>query len=160
MKNYFIITFFLLFIASTFSFAQVDSSDLMNSIKQVGKQQKRLEKRQKKVQRSNRKLEKQQQRLNRQNRKLNKENKRSNKEMREMEREQKRLEEAKTDSTKGTSLYNLRKLIFPNRFNEKSVFATLFEEQNTLIELNRKSQIVNRTSHEINIKIHQLYKFC
>ncbi len=75
MKKYLSITVFLVFIASTFSFAQVDSSDLMNSIEQVGKQQKRLEKRQKKVQRSNRKLEKQQKRVNRQNRKLNKESK-------------------------------------------------------------------------------------
>ena len=142
------------------SFAQVDSSDLMSSIGQVNKQQKKLEKQQKKVQRANRKLEKQQKRLNRQNRKLNKENKRSNKEMREMEREQKKLEESKTDSTSGASLYNPGKLNFPNRFNEKSVFATLFVKQNTLIELNRKSQIVNRALHEVNIKIHQLYKFC
>jgi septal ring factor EnvC (AmiA/AmiB activator) len=111
MKKYLSITVFLVFIASTFSFAQVDSSDLMNSIEQVGKQQKRLEKRQKKVQRSNRKLEKQQKRVNRQNRKLNKESKRSNKEMREMERDQKRLEESKIDSTRSTLLYNRKGMI-------------------------------------------------
>ena len=103
MKKYFIITFFLLFIAYAFSIAQVDSSGLMKSQRQVEKQQKRLEKKQKKVQRTNRKLEKQQKRLNRQNRKLNKENKRTNKGMREMEREQKKIKEAKTDSTSGVS---------------------------------------------------------
>jgi septal ring factor EnvC (AmiA/AmiB activator) len=129
MKKYFIITFFPLFIASAFSFAQVDSSDLMKSQKQVEKQQGQVEKQQKKVQRMNRKLEKQQKRLNRQNRKLNKENRRSNKEMREMEREQKKLEDVKTDSTSGASLYDGRKLILPNRFKEKSVFATFFVKQ-------------------------------
>ena len=139
MKKYCIITFFLLFFASTFSFAQADSSDLMSSIGQVNKQQKKLEKQQKKVQRANRKLEKQQKRLNRQNRKLNKENKRSNKEMREMEREQKKLEQSKTDSTGGASLYNPGRLTLPNRFNEKSAFTTFYAKQNTLVELNRKS---------------------
>jgi TolA-binding protein len=160
MKKYCIITFFLLFAASTFSFAQVDSSDLMSSIGQVNKQQKKMEKQQKKVQRANRKLEKQQKRLNRQNRKLNKENKRTNKEMREMEREQKKLQEAKPDSTSGASLNNFGKLNFPNRFNEKSVFTTFYTKQNALIKLNRKSAIGNRKSNQVNIKIHQLYKFC
>ncbi len=141
MKKYLIITFFLLFTASTFSFAQVDSSDLMNSIKQVGKQQKRLEKRQKKVQRSNHKLEKQQKRLNRQNRKLNKENRRSDKEMREMERDQKKLEEAKIDSTSGTSSYDRRRLNYPNKFKIKPVSTTFYVKQNTLIALNRNYHI-------------------
>ncbi len=133
MKKNFIITFSLLFIASAFSFAQVDSSDLMKSQRQLENQNKRLNRQQNKVQKMNRKLEKQQKRLNRQNRKLNKENRRSNKEMREMEREQKKLEDVKTDSTSGTSLYDRRKLTFSNRFNERSAFATYFLKQNHFI---------------------------
>ncbi len=103
MKKHFIITVFLLLIISAFSFAQVDSSGLMKSQRQVEKQQKRIDKKERKVERMNRKQEKQANRLSRQNRKLDRENRRNNKNIKEVEKQQKKLEESKTDSTRGAS---------------------------------------------------------
>ncbi len=103
MKKHFIITVFLLLIISAFSFAQVDSSGLMKSQRQVEKQQNRIDKKERKVARINRKQEKQAKRLNRQNRKLDRQNRKNNKNMKEVEKQQQKLEDAKADSTHGTS---------------------------------------------------------
>ncbi len=118
MKKYFLITVIFLTTASSYSFAQVDSSGMMKSQKQVDRQQRRVDKQEKRVKRMDRKQNKQQNKLERRNKKLERRNRKNDKNMRQMEKDQKKMEQSKSDSSNGALLYDRRTLIFQNSLVE------------------------------------------